>query len=141
MSEEFEKTAQETIVAYKAKCAEGGKAAASVIAPLISRAAASNADPRQAVASVCRGAMKGILLNGQSVPDAAIKLIEALPDMTLTTRNGPEAVMSWVMEGIAGAMPIAGAETREAIAAQIEERFMGASQIFQGFCEEAAAKG
>jgi hypothetical protein len=45
------------------------------------------------------------------------------------------------MEGIADIMPVAGPEVRDAVAAKIEEKFMGASAIFNGLCEAAKSRG
>lgn len=138
MSADFEKSAQEAIVAAKERCAGGPAATASIVCPLISMAARSSADPHDAVVAAVRGAIKGVLLNGHSVPDCSIKVIESLPDISLMMKVGPENLMSWVMEGIAGAMPLAGPDARDAIHAKIEENWMGASVIFDGFCEAAA---
>lgn len=106
----------------------------------ISHASRVSKDPKSAVVAVCRGSMNAVLLGGQSVPDAAIALMEALPNTSLMMRTSPEDLMSWVMEGVADVTPMAGAEVRDAICAKIEEKFMGASSIFVEFCEAALKK-
>ena len=45
-----------------------------------------------------------------------------------------------VMEGIADVTPMAGVEVRDALRTKIEEKFMGASGIFDAFCENALKK-
>jgi hypothetical protein len=136
---DFEKQAKEAVAA---SIALGSAAVLTVpiMCQQLSHAARMSADPRIAVIAVCRGSMKAVLLGGQSVPDTAIALMEALPDMSLMMRAGPEDLMSWVMEGIADVTPMAGADVRETLRARIEEKFMGASSIFDAYCEAAAQK-
>jgi hypothetical protein len=81
--------------------------------------------------------MNAVLLAGQDVPAAAVALMEALPNISLMMRVGPEDMMSWVMEGVADVASFAGPEVSGALSAKIEEKFMGAASIFDGFCEAA----
>lgn len=137
----IEKQAKDAVSAAISKDPVAGAAlTVPVMCQSISHAARTNSDPKPAVVAVCRGAMNAVLLGGQSVPDAAVALMEALPNMSLMMRAGPEDLMSWVMEGIADVTPMAGAAVRDAVSARIEEKFMGASSIFIGFCEAAAKK-
>ena len=138
---DFEKLAKDAVAATIAANAAGGPAATvPVMCQQISHASRVSNDPKPAVIAVCRGSMNAVLLGGQSVPDTAVALIEALPNMSLMSRTGPEDLMSWVMEGIADVTPMAGEEVRDALRVKIEEKFMGASSIFDGFCEAAAHK-
>ena len=138
---DFEKQAKDAV----AECLASAPGAdsirtAAVMCQHISHAARMSKDPKPAVVAVCRGAMNAVLLGGQSVPDAAIALMEALPNTSLMMRTSPEDLMSWVMEGIADVTPMAGAEVRDAVCVKIEEKFMGASSIFVEFCEAALKK-
>jgi hypothetical protein len=133
---DFEKQAKDAVTASL----KSNSAPAAVICQQISHAARMSKDPKPAIIAVCRGAMNAILLGGQSVPDAAVALMEALPNTSLMMRTGPEDLMSWVMEGIADVTPMAGAAVRDAVSARIEEKFMGASSIFNEFCEAALRK-
>jgi len=135
-SPDFEKQAQDAVTASL----KAGSPAVPVICQQISHAARMSKDPKSAVISVCLGSMNAVLLAGQSVPDAAIALMDALPNTSLMMRTSPEDLMSWVMEGVAGVTPMAGAEVRDAVSAKIEEKFMGASAIFNEFCEAASKK-
>lgn len=139
---ELEKQAKDAVAAAIAKDPAAGTAlTVPVMCQHISHAARAAKDPRTAIVAVCRGSMNAVLLGGQSVPDAAVSLLEALPNMSLMMSTGPEDLMSWVMEGIADVTPLAGPEVRDALRVKIEEKFMGASSIFDGFCEAAARRG
>jgi len=138
---DLEKQAKDAVAAIIAKDSVSGAAlTVPVICQHISHAARMTKDPKPAVVAVCRGAMNAVLLGGQSVPDAAVALMEALPNMSLMMRAGPEDLMSWVMEGVADVTPMAGADVRDAVSLKIEEKFMGASAIFNEFCDAAAKK-
>ena len=140
-SPDFEKQAQETVTACIKSNPLGGSARiVPVICQQIAHAARVNKAPKDAVIAACRGAANAVLLGGQSVPDAAIGIMDALPGMSLMMRSGPEDLMSWVMEGVADVMPMAGDEIRDALSARIEEKFMGASMIFNENCEAANKK-
>lgn len=139
---DFEKQAKDAVAASITAGSSAGPALTTpIICQHLSHAARMSKDPKPAVIAVCRGAMKALLLGGQSVPDAAMALMEALPNMSLMMRAGPEDLMSWVMEGIADVTPMAGPEVRDALRTKIEEKYMGASSIFDGFCDAAARRG
>ncbi len=139
---DYEKQAKDAVAAIIAKDpAAGNVLAVPVMCQHISHAARVNKDPKAAIVAVCRGSMNAVLLGGQSVPAAAVALLESLPNMSLMMRTGPEDLMSWVMEGIADVTPLAGPEVRDALRTAIEEKFMGASVIFDALCDAAAARG
>jgi len=142
METDFEKQAKDAVAAsIAADSVAGAVLTVPVICQQISHATRMTKDPKPSVIAVCRGAMQAVLLGGQNVPDTAVALLEALPNMSLMMRAGPEDLMSWVMEGIADVTPVAGPDVRDAVSAKIEERFMGASTIFNGFCEAAKNRG
>lgn len=139
---DYEKQAKDAVAAVIAKDAASGAAlTVPVMCQHISHAARMSKDPKSAIIAVCRGSMNAVLLGGQNVPDAAVALLEALPNMSLMMRTGPEDLMSWVMEGIADVTPVAGPDVRDALRVAIEEKFMGASAIFDALCDAAAARG
>lgn len=139
---DFEKQAKDAVAAsIAANTAAGAALTVPIMCQQISNAARMNKDPRPAVVAVCRGSMHAVLLGAQSVPDTAVALMEALPNISLMMSVGPEDLMSWVMEGIADVTPMAGVEVRDALRTKIEEKFMGASSIFDGFCETAKNRG
>jgi hypothetical protein len=142
MADDYEKRAKDAVAAAIAGDPVAGPVlTVPVICQQLSHATRMSTDPKAGVIAVCRGAMQAVLLGGQSVPDTAVALMEALPNMSLMMRAGPEDLMSWVMEGVADVTPVAGPEVRDAVSAKIEEKFMGASSIFNGFCEAAAKRG
>jgi len=139
---DFEKQAKDAVAATIAADPVAGIARpVPVMCQHISHAARLSKEPKAVVVAVTRGAMNAVLLGGQSVPDAAVGLMEALPNITLMMSAGPEDLMSWIMEGIADITPVAGPEVKDALRVRIEEKFMGASVIFDGFCEAAAKRG
>lgn len=138
---DFEKQAKDAVAAGIATNPGAGAAmTVPIMCQQISHAARMSKDPKPAIVAVCRGSMNAVLLAGQNVPDAAVALLEALPNTSLMMRAGPEDLMSWVMEGVADVTPMAGVEVRDALRMKIEEKFMGASTIFDGFCEAALRK-
>ncbi len=142
MADDYEKQSKDAVAATIAGDPVAGPVrTVPVICQQLSHAARMSKDPKASVIAVCRGAMKAVLLGGQSVPDTAVALMEALPNMSLMMRAGPEDLMSWVMEGIADVTPMAGPEVRDALRARIEEKFMGASSIFEAYCEAASKRG
>ena len=142
MAEDFEKLAKDAIAAVYAKDPLApADQVAKAVAPLISRAGMASSDPHAPIVAVVKGAIGGVLLAGQSVPEAAIKTLEMLPNISLMTRSGPENLMSWVMEGVAEVMPLAGPAIQDEVRAKIEEKYMGASTLFDEQCLAAKARG
>ncbi len=138
---DYEKHAKDAVAAcIQSDPMAGATRTVPVMCQQISTATRMNDAPKDAVIAVCRGSMHAVLLAGQSVPDAAVGLLDALPNMSLMMRSGPEDLMSWVMEGVAEATKMAPAEVREGIRSKIEEKFMGASSIFDELCRNADAK-
>lgn len=141
MPEDYEKLAKESVAAALAADPGAGTAkAVAVMCQRISGAASMNREPKDAVVATCRGAMLAVLVSGQSVPDATIQLLDALPNISLMMRAGPEDLMSWVMDGVAQATKLAPAEVRDGVRSRIEEKFMGASSIFDELCRASDAK-
>ncbi|MDO8757605.1 MAG: hypothetical protein Q7J64_06315 [Elusimicrobiota bacterium] len=138
---DFEKQAKDAVAACIASDTSAGAArTVPVMCQHLAHAARMSKTPKDGVVAVCRGSVQAVLLAGQSVPDAAIGLMEALPNTSLMMRTSPEDLMSWVMEGVADVMPMAGADVRDAMILKIEEKFMGASTIFNDYCDAAAKR-
>jgi hypothetical protein len=138
---EHEKQAKDAVAAsIQGDPGAGPARTVPVMCQQISAAARLHKEPKDAVVAVCRGSMNAVLLAGQSVPDASVALLDALPNMSLMMRAGPEDLMSWVMQGIAESTKVAGADVREGVRTKIEEKFMGASAIFDELCRAADAK-
>lgn len=127
--------------AIKADPGAGPGKAVAVICQRISGAAIENPQPKDAIVAAVRGSFQAIILAGHSVPDAAMALLEALPNTSLMMRAGPEELMSWVMGGFAEATRLSSPDVRDALRSRIEEKFMGASSIFDDLCREADSKG
>ena len=84
-----------------------------------------------------RGALAAVFLGGQDVVETAIQVLAYLPNISLMTTAGASDLMSWVMEGIADVTPVAGPEVRDKLAARIDEKFMGAGEVFAALCAKA----
>ncbi len=125
--------------AIKSDPMAGPKKTVPVMCQRISAAALENPQPKDAIVAAVRGSMQAVMLAGQSVPDAAMGLLDALPNTSLMMRAGPEELMSWVMGGFAEATKVAPPDVRDALRARIEEKFMGASSIFDELCRAADA--
>ena len=138
---DFETQAKDAVAAcIKADPAGGATKIVPVICQHLAHAARVTKEPKDPVVAACRGGFNAVLLGGQSVPDAAVGVMEALSGMSLSMRTSPEDLMSWVMEGAADVMPMAGAAIRDALHTRIEEKYMGASAIFDKLCEAAAKR-
>ncbi|MBI5246765.1 MAG: hypothetical protein HY923_06255 [Elusimicrobia bacterium] len=139
---DFETQAKDAVMAcIKADPLGGAAKIVPVIGMQLAHAARVTKEPKDAVVAACRGGFNAVLLGGQSVPDAAVGVMEALSGMSLSMRTSPEDLMSWVMEGAADVMPMAGAAVQDALRTRIEEKYMGASTIFDQFCEAAKNRG
>ncbi|OGS41436.1 MAG: hypothetical protein A2506_09625 [Elusimicrobia bacterium RIFOXYD12_FULL_66_9] len=139
---DYEKPAREAVASALKELSSGWpEKAALITCQQISHAAQVAKDPHAAVVAVCRGALSGVLLSNQNLPDAVLKLLEKLPDTSLIMRSGPEELMSWVLEGAADVTLVAGPSARDAISAKIEEKFMGVGPVFDALCEKARLKG
>lgn len=134
-STDFEKQAREAVTAGLANAA--GPTTVQITCQCITRAAQSGADPKKAVVAVVKGSMGALILANKDLPDTAIKLLDSLATMSLFSRVGPEEVMSAVLEGIAAVTPMTNRQVRDSLYAKIDERFMGAGQVFDDFCEKA----
>ncbi len=136
---DFEKQAREAVKAGLAN--PSGPTTIQIACQCISRAAQNAPDPRVAVVAVTKGVMGGLLLANKELPEPAIKLLDALPTMSLFSRVGPEEVMSAVLEGIAAVTVMTNRQVRDSLYTRIDERFMGAGAVFDEFCEKAAKAG
>ena len=102
------------------------------------RVAGSN--PKEPVIAVVRAGCVACAVGGIDLADLTIAILQELPNTSLMVKAGPEDLMSWVMQGAAEAA-VTAAGDREKIATKIEEKFMGAGQVFEGFYDAARAKG
>lgn len=106
----------------------------------IGLAAQAAAQPHEGVIAASRGGLTALWNANQNLADATVKILGGLSEMSLISRAGPEEVMTWVLEGIASASDMAGAEVQGDIRSKIEETLHGAGDVFQRLCDEARAK-
>lgn len=137
----YEKKAREQITALLIKDpSKGALDVGLATAQLIAGAARACKDPHLAIVGVTRGAMLAVHLSAQEMPTAAVEILKALANLSLVTRAGPEQVMTWVVEGIAEAAPVAGMPARNAIREKIEAEFVGIGLVFDPLSEKAFKK-
>ena len=138
---DFAKQAQDAINMKFAKGGDVSPAEAGLMAcNLISHASRGSADAQAGVAAVCRGTMQAMLLNSKDLPQTAMAILDALPNVSLLTRVDPEKIMTWVLQGIAETMPAAGSVTQHSIQEKIEEQFMGVGAVFSSLCDDVRKK-
>ena len=143
MEYDFEKLARE-ITAERLRDLSGAPAAAAEIAAkIIASAVNSTKDhhgERITVVGVCRGVMTGLVMIDKELPDAAIAILQRMTTLAQELHLDPMETMTWAMEGIAAVAVVSQAEAKNAIRGRIDERFMGAGEIFGRLCEEASAR-
>lgn len=138
---DHEKPARDAVTAALAQGADLDKLA-TIVLQHVSHSARAAQETKAAVVSAVRGAFLGAALGLQDVPELALRVLEGLPNISLMMRAGPEDLMSWVMEGVADAAAAAATpDGRDKISTRIEEKFMGAGQVFEKLYDQARAKG
>lgn len=138
---DYEKQAKEAIQAVWAQDQTVDPAkAAQITTSHIAHAARLSKDSRKAIVDVTKGALAGMLLTNQDLPETALQILKSLMNISLVTRADPSEIMNWVLEGIAEVTPSAGMATRSAIHNKIEAEFMGTGQTFSQLCDKALAK-
>jgi len=135
MEYDFEKLAKE-IVTEKLKDASDAPMLAAEVARKIAVSGLAGAngtqDPRLAVAAACRGVMSGMMLIEKDLPKTAVALLNQMALIAQEANLDPAECMTWAMEGIAPVVKMAPHGSDDAVAAAIEENFMGAGEVFQG---------
>lgn len=143
MDYDFEKLARE-ITAERLRELSGAPVAAAEIAAKIITSAITSTKGRQpervTVMGVCRGVMTGMVMIDKELPEAAIAILLKMSVLAQELHLDPMEMMTWAMEGIAAVAVVAQAEVKEAIRNRIDEKFMGAGEIFGRFCDAAAAR-
>ena len=133
----LEKSARDSVNAALGGAEPSPKKAAGAIVQQISHAARASKDTREAVVAAVRGGIGAVLVSGVDLAETAVLTLESLSNMSLMMRVSPEDLMSWVMEGIASIAPMANPAVRDAIQNKIDEKFMGAGEVFFKFFEAA----
>ncbi len=137
----FEKSARDFVNAALGGAEPSPKKAAAAIAQQIAHAARASKDTREAVVAAVRGGIGASFVAGVDLPETSVLTLESLSNMSLMMRVSPEDLMSWVMEGIASIAPSASPTVRDAIQNKIDEKYMGAGEVFYKFFEAALKQG
>jgi hypothetical protein len=138
MENDLAKLGKELVVGRLKEVADPYALAAEV-ARKIAVSAVAGQDPRSVVSASCRGVMDGMFLLEKDLPKTAVALISQMTLVANETNLDPAECMTWAMEGIAPVCRLAPAGAADAVSAAIEENFMGAGLIFEGFLRTAGA--
>lgn len=142
MDYDFERLAHE-IVVEKLKGSPDAPALAAEVVQKIAVAGLAGTRgsqaPRVTVAAACRGVMSGMMLLEGDLPGTAVALLAKMAAVAQEAGLDPADCMTWAMEGIAPAVKLASGGASDAVAAAIEENFMGAGEVFQGILRTAGA--
>ena len=142
MEYDFEKLAKEIVVEKLKDAADAPALAAEVAHKLVVAGiagAGARQEPRMTVAAACRGVMSGMLLIEKDLPKTAVALLTKMALIAQQSNLDPAECMTWAMEGIAPVVKLASGVAAEAVAAAIEENFMGAGQVFEDILRTAGA--
>jgi hypothetical protein len=134
------KPVRDAVTAVLVSGPDAGKVTAVIMQHLSYAARAAASNPKDAVVAVVRSGFTTAAMGAVDLAELTIQVLQALPNTSLMVKAGPEDLMSWVMEGAAQAA-VAAAGDREKIATHIEEKFMGAGQVFESFFDAERAKG
>jgi hypothetical protein len=138
---DYEKLSKDAIVSLlKSGGDTGAPKVAALVCQLIAQAARGTHDARASVTASVRGSMSGVIVGGPDLAEVSVKILETLPNMSLMSRVGPEEIMSAVLEGIADLTPLMPPNVKDSISAHLEEKFMGAGEVFDGLCQKARQK-
>jgi hypothetical protein len=140
MEYDFEKLGKEIVLGRLKDAGDPYALAAEVARKIAVSAVASTRaqqDPHVTIASACRGVMGGMLLLEKELPKTAVALLAQMALVAQETNLDPADCMTWAMEGIAPVCKYAPQGAADAVSAAIEENFMGAGQVFEGFLRTA----
>lgn len=130
---DFEKLARELIV-ERLKTSEDAPALAGEVLHKMAIAAVTSTgtrqEPRVSIAAACKGIMSGMVLLEKDLPATAVAILAQMGAVAAETNQDPAECMTWAMEGMAEVCRLAAAPVREAVRAAIDEKFMGAGEVF-----------
>lgn len=142
MEYDFEKLGKEIVVSHckdvEDPYAVAGEAARKIAVAAVTSTRAAQ-DPHFTVAAVCRGVSAGMLILEKELPKTAVALLTQMGTVAQETNLDPSDCMSWAMEGIAPIAKLAPGGAADAVRAAIDERFMGAGEVFEQLVRTAGA--
>lgn len=143
MDYDFEKLARAVTADRLKTLSNVEDAAAEVAAKIIGAAVQSTRerqDPRVTISAVCRGVIGGLVLVERDPSGPAAALLGKMAQLAHELHLDPQETMTWAMEGIAEVAAVSSSDTRHAIREAIDEKFMGAGEVFGSLCDAAAKK-
>lgn len=139
---DFEKLAKDLIVEQLKAVDDPAAAAAQIVKKLAVSAvtgAGASQPPRASVSAACKGILSGILLLEKDLPAAAVAMLEQMGTVAAQTNQDPSECMTWAMEGMASVCRLASSAVQDGVQAAIEEKFMGAGEVFAGLLNSGGA--
>ena len=96
-------------------------------------------DPQAAVAAVCRGTMRGLVLLGQDPAAAVVPLLKAVSEAAQDCHLDPAEALGGALAGIAAVAAVLSAEQQNAMRVNIDDAFTDMGAAFASLCHEAAS--
>ena len=93
-------------------------------------------DPRFTLYKIFRGVMQAMFALGKDLPQTMIRLLQEIPNLADQLGIDFSSLMTWAMEGTASLSESFGRENCQKIRSNIEEKFMGAGDIFEKLCSQ-----
>ena len=136
---EFEKWVQEGVAGRPDTDSAAAGAQARQAITHASKDPALWADPKSAVAAVCRGTMRGIVLLGHDPVAVVVPLLLAVGEAAQDCHLDPAEALGGAMAGIAAVAAVLPAEQQHAMCVAIDDSFTDMGAAFASLCREAAS--
>jgi len=141
---DFEKLAKEIVLdnLKNVEAAAAVAAAAEIVKKIAVTAVTGTGerqDPHVSVSSACRGIMSGMMLLEKDLPATATAVLQQMSAVAAETHQDPAECMTWAMEGMAAVCRLSSATIQDAVRNAIDEKFMGAGEVFDGLLRTSGA--
>lgn len=139
---DFEKLAKDLLLEHLKGSADAAASAGEIVRKMAVAAVAgagSSQAPRASVRAACKGIMSGVVLLEKDLPAAAVAVLQQMGAVAAETNQDPSECMTWAMEGMAQVCRLAPASAQEAVRAAIDEKFMGAGEVFENLLRTGGA--
>jgi hypothetical protein len=140
---EFEKLAHDMAlsrVLKKEPISESCETAADIVRELVFLAISHTRvkqDPRVTLQEIFRGVMQAMFALDKDLSQTAVRLLQEIPNLADRLVIDFSSLMTWAMEGIASLAPAFGRENCRKMQRKIDEKFMGAGEIFGKLCSQS----
>ncbi|MEK7384210.1 MAG: hypothetical protein AAB262_13105 [Elusimicrobiota bacterium] len=139
---DFEKLAKDLILAHLKTSQDAPTVAGEMLRKMAIAAVTSTGSrqqPRVSVRAACKGIMSGMVLLEKDLPAAAVAMLQQMGAVAAETNQDPSECMTWAMEGMAQVCSLATVTVQESVRAAINEKFMGAGEVFESLLRTGGA--